>query len=64
MGKELDLAKRAALEGGKILMKYYGKVSIRYKEDKSITTEADLASEKKIKSILKGEFPARAQMPR
>lgn len=56
--KELDVAKKAALEGGKILMEDYGKVSIRYKEDRSIATEADVASEKKIKSILKGEFPS------
>ena len=56
--KELDVAKEAALEGGKTLMEYYGKVSIRYKEDRSITTEADVASEEKIKSILRGEFPS------
>ncbi len=54
----MDAAKKAALEGGKILMEFYGKVSARYKEDGSITTVADVESEKEIKAILKGEFPS------
>lgn len=54
---ELDVAKKAAIEGGRVLMDYYGKVSLTYKKDRSITTEADLASEKRIKEILEAEFP-------
>lgn len=54
---ELEVAKKAAIEGGRVVMEYYGKVSLTYKKDRSITTEADLASEKKIKKIIEAEFP-------
>ncbi len=55
--KELETAIKAAREAGKILLAYYGKVTPRYKKDRSIVTDADLASEKLIKDILKKEFP-------
>ena len=55
--KELDIAVKAAREAGKILMADYGMVTPRYKKDRSIVTDADLASEKLIKEILKKEFP-------
>jgi myo-inositol-1(or 4)-monophosphatase len=54
---ELELAKKAAIEGGKVLMKYYGKVSMNYKKDRSIATEADLVSERRIKKIIEEAFP-------
>lgn len=54
---ELACAKRAAREAGKILMDRYGKVKARYKRDRSLVTEADVASEARIKEILKEEFP-------
>ncbi|MFZ2456167.1 MAG: inositol monophosphatase family protein [Candidatus Altiarchaeia archaeon] len=55
--KELKAAKEAAYESGKILMANYGRVSVRYKKDRSIVTDSDLASEKLIKEALKKEFP-------
>lgn len=55
--KELDTAIKAAHEAGKILMAYYGRVTPRYKKDRSIVTDADIASEKLIKELLKKEFP-------
>lgn len=55
--KEQDIAINAARAAGKILLADYGKVTPRYKKDRSIVTDADLASEKLIKEILKKEFP-------
>lgn len=55
--KELRVAIEAAEEAGRLLMKHYGKVSAKYKTDKSVVTEADVESEKRIKSILKKQFP-------
>lgn len=47
----INTAIKAAKEGGKVLMKYYGKVSENSKEDfydvGSIVTDADIESEKK-----------------
>ncbi|UCD03334.1 MAG: inositol monophosphatase [Candidatus Aenigmatarchaeota archaeon] len=57
MERELDVAKRAALEAGKILMKYYGRVDTSSKKDGSPVTKADTESEEKIRSILMHEFP-------
>ncbi|RLI88201.1 MAG: inositol monophosphatase [Candidatus Altiarchaeales archaeon] len=55
--KELEMAIRAAREAGDLLMKYYGRVTVGYKKDGSIVTDADIKSEKVIKSILNREFP-------
>lgn len=55
--RELLAAIEAAKAGGEILLKYYGKTHVKYKKDYSFVTEADLLSEKKIKSILKKNFP-------
>ncbi|HDI72919.1 MAG TPA: inositol monophosphatase, partial [Candidatus Altiarchaeales archaeon] len=55
--KELEMAIRAAREAGNLLMKYYGRVTVGYKKDGSIVTDADIKSEKVIKSILNREFP-------
>ncbi len=55
--KELEVAIDATMEAGKILLKYYGKVSKCYKPDKSLVTKADAESEETIKSILTKEFP-------
>jgi len=55
--EELSIAMNAAREAGKILLANYGKVTPRYKKDRSILTDADLASERKIKELLKEEFP-------
>jgi myo-inositol-1(or 4)-monophosphatase len=57
MRRELEAARTAALEAGKILMKHYGKVGARQKKDGTLVTRADTEAEEKIKSILSGEFP-------
>jgi len=57
MSKELGVAIEAAKKAGKLLMRYYGKTSVRYKADGSVETEADIRSEKKIISILQKDFP-------
>jgi len=54
---EMEVAQAAAHEAGKILMDNYGKVSARFKPDRSIVTDADIKSEETIKGILKKEFP-------
>lgn len=55
--KELEMAIRATREAGDLLMRHYGRVAVRYKKDGSIVTDADVKSEKIIKSILNSEFP-------
>lgn len=55
--RELKIAIKAAREAGHLLMKNYGKVSVRYKEDRSIVTKSDIESEKIIKEILQRKFP-------
>ncbi len=54
---ELEIATRAIVEAGKIVMKYYGKASASYKSDKSLVTTADEESERAIKAILQRETP-------
>jgi myo-inositol-1(or 4)-monophosphatase len=54
---ELKAAIKAACAGGEILLQHYGKVSVKYKKDRSFVTAADTCSEKKIKTILKKQFP-------
>jgi len=56
--KELRLAKKAALEAGKIIKSHYHKKHrVKAKGRIDIATEADLLSEKKIVKILIKEFP-------
>ncbi len=56
----LKVAKQAALEAGKIILKYYGKShkkDIKYEDNSDFTTQADIESEKKIVNILTKNFP-------
>lgn len=56
----LKIAKQAALDAGKIILKYYGqnhKKSIKNRDNSDFTTKADLESEKKIVEILIKNFP-------
>lgn len=55
--KELEVAIKAAETSGKILMQYYGRAKVSLKRDRSLVTEADVKSEKRIKGILEREFP-------
>ena len=59
--KELQIAIKAAKMGGKILVKYQGKVKTSYKDNffdaASFLTKADIKSEEKIVRILKKNFP-------
>jgi myo-inositol-1(or 4)-monophosphatase len=57
MERELRAARKAALEAGKILMKYYGKIGAEKKADGTLVTRADRESEKRIKWILSKQFP-------
>lgn len=54
---EAETAIKAALKSGKIIMRRYGRIHAKYKEDKTIVTEADEESEKNIIAILKKNFP-------
>jgi len=55
----LEVAKKAAIEAGEIILKLRGKEhKVRFKGDQSnITTEADAASEKRILGVLQKKFP-------
>lgn len=55
--KELEVAVHAAEEAGRLLMRFYGKVDVQFKRDKSFVTEADVQSERTIKEILEEKFP-------
>lgn len=58
LDKELEIAKKAALEAGKIMMKHYGNLGkLQFKHDKSRLTKVDLMAEKKILGLLKKNFP-------
>lgn len=57
MDRELEIAKKAAVEAGKVLMKHYGKVSADRKKDGSLITVADTESENLVKGILSEAFP-------
>jgi myo-inositol-1(or 4)-monophosphatase len=57
MEKELAAARRAAIAAGRVLMKHYGRVQAREKEDGSLVTVADGQSERLIKKMLFAAFP-------
>lgn len=55
----LDLAKKAALSAGDVLLNYLGRIdTYELKSQKNLLTEADTASEKLIKSVVKDSFPS------
>lgn len=56
MTQEMDTAIKAAKEAGDILMGLYGHAKAQFRADKSIITKVDLATEKKIKTILAKDF--------
>ncbi|MFA4907855.1 MAG: inositol monophosphatase family protein [archaeon] len=59
MSIELEVAKTAANEAGKILLKRFDSIhSVSFKTAKDTVTETDLAAEKKIISILGKNFPS------
>lgn len=55
--KELQIIKKAALAGGKILAAKFGKVTYRLKGRANLLTEADLASQKKVIGVIRAAFP-------
>jgi myo-inositol-1(or 4)-monophosphatase len=58
MGKEVEVAKKAAKEAGEILLGGFGKnVEARFKKDSSPVTRYDLQVEELILSILQRNFP-------
>ena len=48
---------KAAKEAGQLLISYLGQVKAQEKQPRDLVTEADIASQNKIKSILLDEFP-------
>ena len=60
MGKELEVAKKAALAGARAAMRYYGKLQaadVLPKGPDDAVTTADLASERSIISVIRKHFP-------
>lgn len=58
--KFLEVAKKAALEAGEIISKYYGsdlRKNLKNADKSDFTTKADLEAEEKIVEILKENFP-------
>lgn len=53
----LTVAEEAARAGGEVLMSYLGRIKAKEKGPKDLVTEADVASQKKIESILLDAFP-------
>lgn len=56
--KELSIIKKAALAGGRVLAAKFGKVGYRLKGRANLLTEADLASQAKVISVIRASFPA------
>src|SRR5271155_3389832 len=61
MTRYVEVAKQAALEGGRILMEEFARpVQISYKGDVDIVTQADKRSEEAVVARLRREFPSHA----
>jgi myo-inositol-1(or 4)-monophosphatase len=58
MSPLIELCERAARAGGKILLDYQHRVVGREKGPRDLVSEADLASQRAIQSILQAEFPS------
>ncbi len=57
MRSPLETACEAARVGGKILMDYLGKAAVREKGPADLVTDADIASQRAIESLIKIRFP-------
>ncbi len=57
MTQFLEVAERAARAGGEILLEYQERITGREKGPRDLVTEADLASQQRIREILLGAFP-------
>src|SRR4051812_31431735 len=57
MPEFLEIAERAARAGGEVLLHYQDKFTGREKGPRDLVTEADLASQRRIREILLTEFP-------
>ncbi|MBU2573999.1 MAG: inositol monophosphatase [Elusimicrobia bacterium] len=55
--EEIKTLKKALLEGGKILSKYFGRVTYELKGRANLLTEADLKTQQKVISVIKSAFP-------
>lgn len=53
----LEIAKKAAYEGGMVAKRSFGKAKIHNKSEKDFVTSADLAAEKKVLRIIRAAFP-------
>ena len=58
MDERLNFLKMVAVNAGEVIMGYWGKdVRARYKDDKSVVTEADLRANEYILKELSREYP-------
>jgi len=58
---ELETAKLAAIEAGKIALKYFqGDFELKYKGPRNIVTQADTECEQRIKKVISKEHPGHA----
>lgn len=60
MGEEIETARKAALEGGREALRYYRKLRPRdviKKGERNVATAADLAAERRIRAVLRKQFP-------
>jgi len=57
----ISVAKRAAREAGKVIMKYFDKkLDLNFKKGSELVTNADKASERKLLSVIKKAYPSHA----
>jgi myo-inositol-1(or 4)-monophosphatase len=57
MADFITVCEKAARAGGQVLLDWRGRFEVRQKGPADLVTEADLASQRKIREILLGEFP-------
>jgi myo-inositol-1(or 4)-monophosphatase len=57
MSQFLNVAERAARAGGAILLEYQHRITSREKGPRYLVTEADLASQRRVREVLLAEFP-------
>ena len=59
--RELEIAERACVAGGKVALKYFqSDFEVRHKGKIDLVTDADVECERKIKSVISEEFPNHA----
>jgi myo-inositol-1(or 4)-monophosphatase len=57
MAEYLDICEQAARAGGQVLLDWQDRFAVRKKAPSDLVTEADLASQRRVRDILLGAFP-------